>query len=199
MIRRFALLSIALHLSVALALVGSNVSRLAAPSAALQATLAAPQARAPTRSRSANDTDIPVFGAPPLLSATQSTAHVDAATGTSQSVPVSGHGRVDTDAGTQAIVNHLLTELRAAFDAGFIYPPLARRHGWQGQVQLGLTVGADGRLSDLCVLSSSGYPVLDADAVRTLARIGTLPRATEILAGRHVRLQLPVYYRLIES
>ena len=84
-------------------------------------------------------------------------------------------------------------------DAGFIYPPIARRHGWQGQVQLGLTVDAEGRLSDLSVLASSGYPVLDADAVRTVARIGSLPRAVEVLAGRSIRLQLPVFYRLIES
>lgn len=199
MIRRFALLSIALHLSVTLALVGSNVSRLAAPSAVLQATLTAPSASVSERQPSANRPGASHTEAPPLLTDSTSTAQIAAARAGSTG-SAAGDSSSSSDApGNQAIINHLLSELRVAFDSGFIYPPIARRHGWQGKVQLGLTVAADGRLSDLSVLSSSGYPVLDDDAVRTLVRIGTLPRAAEILAGRSIRLQLPVYYRLIES
>lgn len=111
----------------------------------------------------------------------------------------SGQAR-NSETGSDAhLVNHLLAELRAAFDARFVYPPLARRHGWQGQVRVGLTVGPDGHLSELRILSSSGYAILDRDALQTLARIGALPQALPRLDARPHRLQLPVVYRLIES
>jgi protein TonB len=196
MIRRFTLLSVALHLSVALAFFRSVPLHLAAPSAELQATLMAPQASISGRRQPANHTDQSSADAPPLLTATRSATQVGAKN--TDSGADRSNGQSDAT-GNQAIINHLLSELRMAVDAGFVYPPIARRHGWQGKVQLGLTVAADGRLSDLSVLSSSGYAVLDADAVRTVARIGSLPRAAAALAGRSVRLQLPVYYRLIES
>lgn len=199
MIRRFALLSVALHLSVAIALVHSGLSRLAAPSAELQATLVTSQAIVPARTASASRrNDQSPVDASPLVTDTASSARIATApAGALQAAAGPNNGQ--DDAGNQAIVNHLLSELRTALDAGFIYPPIARRHGWEGQVRLGLTVDADGRLSDLCVLSSSGYSVLDKDAIRTVARIGTLSRAAEVLAGRSIRLQLPVFYRLIEG
>ena len=199
MIRRFALLSVVLHLSVATAFVHRNPLRLAAPSAELQATLMAPQASVPERPRSAGRSGRSHTDAPRLLTDTRSAARVAASSEGSTNATADRSNDQSDATGAQAIVNHLLSELRVALDAGFIYTPIARRHGWQGKVQLGLTVAADGRLSELSVLSSSGYAVLDADAVRTVARIGSLPRAAEALAGRSVRLQLPVYYRLIES
>lgn len=198
MIRRFALLSVALHLSVAIALAHSSLSRLAARSAELQVTLATSRATVPARTAptSRRNHQSPI-DASALVTDTASTARI--ATAPADAVQAADPNNGQDDAGNQAIVNHLLSELRAALDAGFIYPPIARRHGWEGQVQLGLTVDADGQLSDLCVLSSSGYSVLDKDAIRTVARIGVLSRAAEVLAGRSIRLQLPVFYRLIEG
>lgn len=200
MIRRFALLSAALHLSVAIALAYSGPSRLAAPSAELQATLVTSQTIVPARTASASrPSHRSTVDASPLVTDTASSARIATAPAGAVQAAAGSNNSQDAAAGNEAIVNHLLSELRAALDAGFIYPPIARRHGWQGQVQLGLTVDADGRLSDLCVLSSSGYSVLDKDAIRTVARIGALSRAAEVLAGRSIRLQLPVFYRLIEG
>lgn len=102
-------------------------------------------------------------------------------------------------AGEAERLNHLQTLLRGALDRHFVYPPLARRHGWQGQVKLAVELNAEGRLQRLRVLRSSGYAILDHDALATLARIGALPEARVWLAGRGYQLELPVIYRLIEG
>ena len=95
--------------------------------------------------------------------------------------------------------NHLQSLLRAAFEAEFVYPSLARRQGWQGRVQIALRVEADGRFSELRVLQSSGHASLDHDALQTLQRIGQLAQARLWLDGRAMRVELPVIYRLLES
>lgn len=95
--------------------------------------------------------------------------------------------------------NHLQSLLHAAFERQFVYPALARRHGWQGRVQVALRVEADGRFSQLRVLRSSGYASLDRDALQTLERIGQLAQARLWLDGRAMQVELPVVYRLLES
>jgi len=102
-------------------------------------------------------------------------------------------------AGDAERLNHLQTLLRGALDRHFVYPPLARRHGWQGHVELAVELSAEGRVQQLRVLRSSGYTLLDDDALATLTRIATLPEARVWLAGRGHRLQLPIIYRLIEG
>ena len=49
------------------------------------------------------------------------------------------------------------------------------------------------------VLRSSGYSILDDDALATMARIGELPQARSWLSGHGVRIALPVVYRLVEG
>ena len=48
------------------------------------------------------------------------------------------------------------------------YPELARRNRWEGTVVLRLRVEADGSLSSVTVHRSSGYPILDAEAVNAV-------------------------------
>lgn len=49
------------------------------------------------------------------------------------------------------------------------YPTLARRQSQQGQVQLSYFVQKDGRVSDVKIVKSSGYPLLDQEAVRAVS------------------------------
>ena len=83
------------------------------------------------------------------------------------------------------------------FNRHFSYPPLARRHGWEGAVRLGYDVTSEGRVINVRVLASSGYPVLDRDAQETLSRVPPLgptgwPRPIEAL-------ELAVHYQLMEG
>ena len=200
MIRRFALLSVLLHAgtAAALAITWHQPLTIAAPE--LHVALAGksfPSAigtenrgSADTISRNTTRITTYVRNAPVLLSAPSIQAGMQAQSGQPQNSETEGDAH---------FVNHLLAELHAAFDARFVYPPLARQHGWQGQVRVGLTIAPDGHLSELRILSSSGYAILDRDALQTLTRIGVLPQTHTRLDGQPYRLQLPVVYRLIES
>jgi len=90
-------------------------------------------------------------------------------------------------------------QLRAMMAASFSYPLLARQRNWQGEVRLGLRVEANGRLSHIHVVKSSGYTILDRAAERSLEQIAAVPDAVNWLRGRHFDTVIPVEYRLIDS
>ena len=98
-----------------------------------------------------------------------------------------------------ALTTRLEGRLRNALAHYFTYPMMARRNGWEGQVQVGLRVEADGRLSHVHIAHSSGYRLLDSAALTTLNRIDVLPEATRWLDGRHFDMVLPIEYRLIDG
>ncbi len=79
------------------------------------------------------------------------------------------------------------------------YPPVARDHGWQGRVRLGIRIEADGRLSRVKVLQTSGYSVLDQAALDSIRSIGTLREARPWLNGAHSDIVLPVIYKLLNG
>ncbi|NOZ10886.1 MAG: energy transducer TonB [Gammaproteobacteria bacterium] len=98
--------------------------------------------------------------------------------------------------------NQLIALLRLALDRYFTYPPLARKYGWQGEVRLNARLGADGQLHNIRVSRSSGYAILDDDAVYTLQQIGAvppIPPASQWLGGQDYDFELPVIYRLTQG
>lgn len=98
-----------------------------------------------------------------------------------------------------AVVSLLRANLTRRIHAVFDYPLIARIKGWQGEVKLGMRVEPDGTLTDLRVIVSSGYAILDRSSLRTLQGIARIPPAAQWLQGRHVDLILPVEYRLTEG
>jgi protein TonB len=78
----------------------------------------------------------------------------------------------------------------------FDYPSLARRRGWQGRVRIGLLVKADGDLSGVHLIESSGYAVLDKAAIKNVSQLRNVPAAGRWLNGRNLDVILPVTYRL---
>jgi protein TonB len=102
-------------------------------------------------------------------------------------------------AGTDETHNQLLGELQTRLSRYLVYPPLARRRGWEGTVLLGMRVESDGHLHQLRIDHSSGYTVLDHSALNSLNRVGRLAEATAWLEGRELDMQLPVIYRLIDN
>lgn len=80
----------------------------------------------------------------------------------------------------------------------FHYPPLARREGWEGVVQLQFDVAGDGAIRNIQLASSSGYALLDRAAQEALAAAAhvALPPS---LAGGTRAIALPVRYRLTEA
>ena len=192
MIRRFALLSVALHAALAVLLFERADPTRLFPAPALTVALShlAGRGAPPPAPAQADTIAQPVPAQAPERG-------LSTATDAGQTAKARDNNTAD--AGDRQRRNHLQTMLRAAFEAQFVYPPLARRHGWQGRVRVALRIDADGRFSELRVLRSSGYAVLDRDAVQTLERIGLLSQAHPWMEGRPVHVELPVVYRLLES
>lgn len=82
--------------------------------------------------------------------------------------------------------------IRQALAEHFVYPFLARKRGWQGEVLLSFDVDSDGRISHARIIRSSGYRALDQAALKSLARVGRIEQAPLV----RVSLQLPVAYQL---
>ena len=80
----------------------------------------------------------------------------------------------------------------------FDYPSAARRRGWQGRVRIGLHVEADGDLTRIHLVESSGHALLDRAAVKNVTELRNVPAATQWLDGFDMDMILPVRYRLHE-
>lgn len=79
------------------------------------------------------------------------------------------------------------------------YPRLARLRNWQGTTELKLQIGSDGKLRDVLVGHSSGFPVLDAAAIRIVNESVPLPDMPEVLRGREWIVTVPVVFKLEAS
>lgn len=131
-----------------------------------------------------------------------SAARSDTAFSISTLSPVAG--RIQTDAAAvadngAALRRRLNGSLQSALIAHFEYPPIARRRGWEGVVQVSLRVEADGQLSRLRLVATSGHALLDRAALQSLNRVGRLPEVAGWLHGRQMDMILPVRYQLIDS
>ncbi len=71
------------------------------------------------------------------------------------------------------------------------YPPIARKNGWSGGVKISFLVCEDGDVRDVRVIDSSGFGVLDRNAIDTVKHVAPFPVAltkTEVI--------MPITYRL---
>jgi pilus assembly protein CpaC len=76
------------------------------------------------------------------------------------------------------------------------YPYEAQEKGWQGTVDLGLTIKKDGTLKDVIVKNSSGYPVFDQDAVNTAQILAPYAAFPSGAATEEITLIIPIVYSL---
>lgn len=67
---------------------------------------------------------------------------------------------------TSRFNSDVLQQNRREIYNSIVYPRMARKMGWQGQVQILVTVAADGSVINAAVASGSGYSVLDQAALR---------------------------------
>ena len=156
---------------------------------ALPADPATPPAAKPPEPRSG----------PPARAASASRQPAPTASGTpADTRPGAGEAEPSPDA-ERARHNYLLGQLQDQLSRYLSYPLRARRRGWEGEVLLGLRLAADGRLSDIHLLRSSGYPVLDRSALRALHQLERLRLPGDAPPLQPTRLTLPVIYRLSAS
>lgn len=134
---------------------------------------------------------------PPAI--TRSAAPVAADAAPSAPAPTSlATAATDTPNG-DTLHTQLRSRLQDALIAHFDYPRVARRRGWQGVVHVGLRIEADGQLTRLRIIDSSGHALLDRAALNSLGRVGRLPDVMDWLRGQRFDMVLPVRYQLIDS
>jgi protein TonB len=89
-----------------------------------------------------------------------------------------------------------LTEAMKVVAANTKYPAEAKANGWEGKVICTLIVEKDGSVSSVKVMRSSGYTVLDDEAVRAFSTLSNW--APGQMDGKPVRAQvmLPLQFKL---
>jgi len=76
------------------------------------------------------------------------------------------------------------------------YPRIAQMRGWEGAVTLELRVAPSGRLLGAEVHTSSGYPMLDEQALAMAARAGQFPAPPEGFRNGDIAVLVPFVFRL---
>jgi len=76
------------------------------------------------------------------------------------------------------------------------YPRIAELRGWEGSVTMRLRVASSGRLIEARVYKSSGFDVLDQQAIAMVSKAGALPVPPEGLDADGVPVLVPINFRL---
>ncbi|MDW8469877.1 MAG: TonB family protein [Burkholderiales bacterium] len=100
------------------------------------------------------------------------------------------------EANTLAQYRIALMEAARAFRR---YPRLARENNWQGRVTVRVAIAPGGALAAVAVASSSGYPVLDQQALDMLRSAQARTPVPPALRGREFSVEIPVIFDLREE
>ncbi len=76
------------------------------------------------------------------------------------------------------------------------YPRLAMDNNWEGNVVVRMVIGANGMISAVTIQSSSGYDVLDQQAMEMFKRAKPLVQIPPALRGRQFTIELRAIYSL---
>jgi protein TonB len=76
------------------------------------------------------------------------------------------------------------------------YPAQAMDKGWQGKVEIRLVVGANGAIQSSLVMVSSGYEILDNQALDMVIKAKPLTPIPAALRGREFTVNIPVIFDL---
>lgn len=78
------------------------------------------------------------------------------------------------------------------------YPLLARERGWAGRSEVVLSLGPNSALPDVTLEKTSGYPLLDEQAVETILRASRAAKVPPGLQRRSISIVVPVVFDLEE-
>lgn len=79
------------------------------------------------------------------------------------------------------------------------YPSTAAMRGWQGLVQIRITLSRQGDLLQAQIANSSGFAVLDQHALQRVKEATPLPTIAGAGLGDPLHMLIPVHYRLERS
>lgn len=76
------------------------------------------------------------------------------------------------------------------------YPARAVENGWQGKVEVRLVIGANGSTQKASIKTSSGYEILDKEALDMIRKAKPLAPIPQSLRGREFTVDIPVIFDL---
>lgn len=85
--------------------------------------------------------------------------------------------------------------IQQKIDSCFIYPPEAKAKSWEGIVKVRFTLAQDGRIKEIDIAESSGYPLLDAAAILAIKDASPYPFPQDYLTEEELEITLPVIYQ----
>lgn len=129
----------------------------------------------------------------------QAVAKNEGHTVTSSRTDSSSGGKKDTDGASgnseeKARMRYLrehFAYIRDTIMKNLSYPHMARRMGWEGKVTVSFIVNESGHVENIKILESSGFGILDKNAMETIKRVCPLPKPPV-----RAELIMPIVYRL---
>ncbi len=87
------------------------------------------------------------------------------------------YGEADGDENADSTyVKQNLARIRACIRNIIKYPPIARRMGWGGKADIIFYLSTEGKIYNVTVKKSSGFPVLDKCAIKAVQSLTGLPK-----------------------
>lgn len=101
-------------------------------------------------------------------------------------------GTIDsTEKERQRYLKEHFTYIRDIITRNISYPFMARKMGWSGKVTVSFVITEDGSVRDVKIIESSGFDVLDRNALDTVRKVSPFPRPPV-----KAEVIVPVVYRL---
>lgn len=150
----------------------------------------------PWRSDEGGETQEPSSGGAHASHATMPSV-MSGSAGTNPNAVGSGIGSGDEGVDRRSALRAWLSEIQREVNkiATRNYPSSAVRMRLEGRLRLGITIGADGKILSVRVLSSSGHRVLDESATASVHTL-RIPAPPEALRWREREISLPIRYAL---
>ena len=120
---------------------------------------------------------------------------VAAKDGGQQKLAVSLSDRVKAEVVTDPLQNYTGIIKKRIMEK-LVYPAPAKESGFQGMVRLNLHLSYVGQLLDVAVTSSSGYKILDDNAVAVTKSIASYPPFPPSLNQKELWIEVPIVYSL---
>jgi protein TonB len=150
-----------------------------------------PAAEAPQSNEMQPATPVPEPAAPPV------TASVDSAPSAPSSAFPGEAGATQAGADARSVAEYRL-QLIGAAPRYKRYPRVARENNWEGLVALRMAFSASGRVASLSVTKTSGYGVLDQQAMEMFKSAAAAVPVPPLLRGKEFAFDLAVTYYFTE-
>ena len=114
-------------------------------------------------------------GAPSAKGASQDAAYRDGSTQGGKESPGNARTVLPAEVSRATYLKEHFVYIRDRITGSISYPHMARKMGWCGQVKIAFVVCEDGGVNDVRVVESSGFNLLDRNAVETVKNVAPFP------------------------